>query len=516
MTIHSPAPWDLEEEAETTSVRSSSSHGRRSSEANSRRGNSSSSSSRGKENVTETAPKSTNASRARSFSTTSNRPPTAELGNSLASREALRGLGLGVGLNVTTALPLPPKKPYGGNSFLDMDDETPQIIRKGASSAPPELGTRPKRSQTLTSPPMVFEMITPGSLPWPSVPKPLANLTAKIPPQVTSSPSSRSLSSTITSPVSPGGYSRSPSSPLLYSPSMTLSEGESITTLGNEGGYKLISLMDARQRESDRKATSRSREPSTNSYGLTRDVNSLSTLGSTENEVPVAGGGVVKTVKAKKSGFLKRMMMGGGSGGVSPPTTPITPTMDLQPSKEFLQSLPEIYKLPPPPLPTATSRPSTGNLSFLNPPIPDPSEQRSKKTFLAPTLSLRPISTAFSAGLGDYLATQPIPTPLNSPLAPSFTSTTTKSSSIFEDSSSFSSATTTPLTPNFTTQSKQPLIGGGESLNSLKEEFIRASNAWTKKQWELETQIQGLKKELEGLKVRIFFLYLFFREREDY
>ncbi|GAA5848047.1 hypothetical protein JCM9279_007427 [Rhodotorula babjevae] len=205
-------------------------------------------------------------------------------------------------------------------------------------------------------------------------------------------------------------------------------------------GHRLISLEEARQRESERSAAaqrkaastppletvvdrtaSRLREPRTRSttnesLSSRRGVQSPSAIVTGSPK----GGQTPKAIKPKKSGFLKRMMGGGGSSSGDkhqdrlpsldsfrpslPTSTSILSLSSTTPSSSLGKSAGLRAAAGP-----LSSSASSGHISFLPAPPPD-SHDRLHKRDHVPALSLRPISMAFSAGLpSDFLATIPSP-----------------------------------------------------------------------------------------------------------
>ncbi|KAM0750494.1 hypothetical protein T439DRAFT_253729 [Meredithblackwellia eburnea MCA 4105] len=442
--------------------------------------------------------------------------------------------------------------------------------------SPPSLSKAYKSTRGRAPAPVVFEMITPGTKLTPSAPPTPksapattasfsitdtsmprsgsnGSLTVRIPPLSTSG-SLHSLASGISSPTSPTS-AHTITSPL----------GGPVS--GGPTGYKLISLAEARQREVDRvnqaAAQRKAMLPVEHiagkdevSYGATsasspgdrtRESSSGSTIGRSSPALGSAfNSGTMSTsassvniasssrsLKSKKSGFLKRMMGGEKTGPL-----PSLPDRSETPVPETYRALPDDYSLSvtvscpddTPSIVTPTVQvPSSagGRVAFLSTPTPDP-DQRIRKG-LAPSLSLRPISMAFSAGLpSDFLASMEAAaaadtlTPRNtsptleqnlqSPFAPSFRSA--QSSSIFDsDASSItSSSAATPITPQFSPlipyfhekeRQKSPasiVYEGPESFMLLQEQFNKAKKSWKAQQWELETQIKALRAELEDVK----------------
>lgn len=512
-------------------------------------------------------------SRSRSFSALTLRNGSSEE-DVRRSEDALRGLGLG-GLHAQESPPNPPRSPgllpkprsmtgsSRGRSFLDMDDapEGRAAELGGAFSFPPPTARGAvaafDKSYKTTSRGSPFDIIVPGS-PLPSPPSALhprsapANITTfsaseraysrsstvaslSIPSNMPSEPLSTRSPSTPTFPSSPP----SPSSSFI--PLAGLDEA-SLPTSGGPG-YTLISLAAARQRETDRVSAAAAQRkamlPVEHIAGREEVVRRASTpqrsRESSGGDLPPSSG---KTLKTKKSGFLKRMM-----GGDRPPV----PTLPLErspevPAVETFRALPDDYvhstAASPPPVTISFPHQSVdlrSAVAFKIQPAPPrrtnllkmPSSDQLGRG-LAPALSLRPVSTFFSPGIAEFLTdekadsyrtpaspstsrgfspsrspTSPdFSTPIQSPLAPSFRSSTTAQSSLFDDRASFSSSVTTPLTPAFSPSvshfHSQPFSPTFDP-KSLSDPAKQAQ-AWRKMQWEFETQIRVLKAQVERLK----------------
>lgn len=422
--------------------------------------------------------------------------------------------------------------------------------RAGKSSAPPELGgiftfpsppgganafpTPPssipksyKSSRGRSPAPVQFDMVT--SLPPAPTPRSApanmasfsavetalpkststSSLTVRIPPLKTSS-SLQSIASgaSLASPSPTSHFSAaSPAEAPLSSASTT---GAATATSPASGpGYKLISLAEARQRETDRVAVAaaqrkamlpvehiigreeiaygapepRERESSSGSLAgrnsMASSMGPHSILASPSQHPhpspnPLARSStstIGRELKSKKSGFLKRMM-----GSEKPNAVPALPDRFDAPANESFRALPDDYVHPPPvtvsspqntpslakSIKAAVSPNPGGRVAFLSTPAADPAQRLNKAN--APSLQLRPMSVAFSMGLPlDFLAEkEAVLTPrlaspategnLHSPFASSFRSATTDRSTIFDsDSTSIASSAmpATPLTPAF-------------------------------------------------------------------
>ena len=453
----------------------------------------------------------------------------------------------------------------------------PAALGRSAFSFPPPNQGLPSafdKSYTTTSrargspTPVLFDIIAPGA--------PLPSPTSLIPPRsapaniATFSASERasgrsstmdSLSAytTLTNPRSPSFPPSPPSPSSSFVPLAGVDE--TIATTSPGAGYTLISLAAARQRETDRvSAAAAQRQAMLPVEHIAGREEVVRRVGTPQRSRESSGGDLSsassgKTLKAKKSGFLKRMM-----GGDRPPV----PSMPMErspevPVVESFRALPDdyVHSAPfPPPVTISSPHQSVdlkSSVSFKIQPAPPgranllkmpSSDQLGAR--LAPALSLRPVSTFFSPGIAGFLAddttshsrnttspstlrgvspsrsptTPDFATPIQSPFAPSFHSSTT-GSSLFDDGASISSSSvTTPLTPGFSPSISHfhprpfsppfspkalpdPLASsrdGGESVAVGQEQFARAKQTWKKMQWELETQIRTLKAEVERLK----------------
>ncbi|KPV75415.1 uncharacterized protein RHOBADRAFT_43921 [Rhodotorula graminis WP1] len=437
-----------------------------------------------------------------------------------------------------------------------------------------------------------------------SAPAPLASPTWAVPPMsapptvslfaharaLTASDSKASL---LTSPGSAPSTSPSPSTPnALYhlgtSPASSAagsyfsqvpgaSPGPPPSTTpkpaGGFAGHRLISLEEARQRESERSAAaqrkaastppletvvdrsaSRLREPRTRSS----TNESLSSRRGVQSPTAIVtsspkGGQTPKAIKPKKSGFLKRMM-GGGGGDKHPERLPALDS--FRPSLPSSTSILSLSSTTPGsslgksaglqvaagPLSSSTS---SGHISFLTAPPTDSRDRLNKRPHV-PALSLRPISMAFSAGLpSDFLATipspivkdeapspamptsapirlrsqsdkltpplrsAPLPTlaePLASPYAASFQSSISPgaASVLFDESPACTPfGTATPITPSFCGNAASPPSDSAftaERLVAVQDEYAVARRAWAHTQFELESQVKALEREVQRLR----------------
>ncbi|GAA5993757.1 hypothetical protein JCM5350_008225 [Sporobolomyces pararoseus] len=341
----------------------------------------------------------------------------------------------------------------------------------------------------------------------------------------------------------PGGSSQSPTAPYSF-------------------GHHLISLEEARQRETEnrRKMTPpssrlpghdsstslsskiRTRESTLESVGTRKTSSTTPPALQSSNSSPattVSSLPTPRSLRPKKSGFLKRMM--GGTDKHERYEMP-TPLPILDPSRISHQeeartimtssaSIPSLDSISAPSSlskatglratpATASTNPSTlpsssSRVAFGSTPTPDPNQRIRKGGYAAPSLSLRPVSMAFSAGLpSDFLAnlaaaetanSNSNSEPVISPNAPSFRSTvSTTSTSVFDEAVlSPSALPITPLTPTFPLSpaaSPAPNDDYSSKYLALSEEYNKAKVNWKSLQWELESQIRSLQIELEKTK----------------
>ncbi|GAA5881970.1 hypothetical protein JCM16303_003488 [Sporobolomyces ruberrimus] len=541
-------------------------------------------------------------SRARSFSVLTSRKNSNTAEETKERDEALQGLGLGLG-QVSSLPDSPSKrslkglvKSYSGlpssDSYHDLTTRAKSQLDFGSRRQPSSsiddvssplvtivserqrVETGHMRRSGRAPPPVTFDLVSSTNQNIPRSAPPTvstfarsdshASLIVRRPTPHTST-SMASLSSS--SPSTPSALVPTPSSPT----SPDASRGSYFTAVPGGSsqsptaqysfGHHLISLEEARHRETEnrRKVTppstrlnghdsstslaskTRTRESTLESVG-TRKTSTTPPASQSSTSSPattVASLPTPRSLKPKKSGFLKRMM--GGTDRHERYEMP-TPVPVLESSRGVLQeevrpiivssaSIPSLksYSAPsslskatglktpvmasspnPSVLPTSSSR-----VAFGSTPLPDPS-QRLRKGFAAPSLSLRPVSMAFSAGLpSDFLAniaaaesakSNPLSTlgsdDLVSPNAPSFKSAiSTASTSVFDEAVlSPSGLPITPLTPTFP---NSPAVSPGPHEDystkyvALLDEHNKAKSSWKSLQWELESQIRSLQIELE-------------------
>ncbi|GAA6010813.1 hypothetical protein JCM11491_002958 [Sporobolomyces phaffii] len=548
-------------------------------------------------------------SRARSFSVLTSRKNTAASTEEAKEREeALQGLGLGLGQ--VANLPESPSKrslkglvkSYSGlpssDSYHDLTGRAKSQLdfgsrRNGSSSvdgiAPPLVTIVSERQRIEAGqfrkvgrapPPVTFDLVaTSDNIPRSAPPtvstfarsESHASLIVRRPaPQTSTSIASLSSSSPSTpsalipappSPTSPdasrgsyftavpGGSSQSPTAPYSF-------------------GHHLISLEEARHRETEnrRKVTppssrlaghdsstslssrTRTRESTLESVN-TRKTSTTPPALQSSNSSPATTASSLPTprsLKPKKSGFLKRMMGGNDKHDRYEMPTPVpilepssirhTHAEEFRPTITSSASIPSLNSISAPssfskatghkvspavasPNPNPTTLPtSSSRVAFGSMPIPDPN-QRIRKGVAAPSLSLRPVSMAFSAGLpSDFLATLAAAETANaksnssealiSPNAPSFKSAiSTTPGSVFDSDSSALSPSALPVTPATPTFPLSPAASPGPNDDfstakyaALQDEYGRAKSTWKALQWELESQIRSLQIELEKTK----------------
>ena len=381
------------------------------------------------------------------------------------SRRSLRSLKPSPSVPLGLGEPLPDVAGASLAAYAGRATARPSTTRTGSA------GRVPKVARTPASVVVSDERSSTAPLPSPSwaVPPMSAPPTVSLFAHARALTASDSKASLLTSPGSAPSTSPSPSTPIAlhalgtspassaagsyfpHVPGASPAPPASCTArpTGGFAGHRLISLEEARQRESERSAAaqrkaastppletvvdrtaSRLREPRTRSstnesLSSRRGVQSPSAIVTGSPK----GGQTPKAIKPKKSGFLKRMMGGGGSSSGDkhqdrlPSLDSFRPTL---PSSTSILSLSSTapgsslgksggLKVAAGPL---SSSASSGHISFLPTP-PTESHDRLNKRDLIPALSLRPISMAFSAGLpSDFLATIPSPIVEDEPPSP--------------------------------------------------------------------------------------------------
>jgi len=544
-------------------------------------------------------------SRARSFSVlTSRRNNTID--ENKERDDALQGLGLGLG-QVTSLPDSPSKRSFKGlvksysglpssESFHDLSARTKSQLDftcRNKQSSPPEISSptvtivserqrveagQLRKPSRPAPPPVTFDLVASR--------QPSSDVPRSAPPTVSTfarsdshasliirhGPSHTSSSTTLassSSPSTPSAFVGAPPSPTSpdgmkgsYFTAVPGGAGHSPAT-PYSFGHHLISLEEARQRETDNRAAShrkitppstrlnghdsstslssknRTRESTLESVG-TRKTSTTPPATHFSHSSPANAATSLPTprsLKPKKSGFLKRMMGGADRSermempNTVPSVEPVRFSEEPRPIITSSASIPSLTSISAPsslskatalktshpisPNPAASPSLHSSRVAFAVVPTPDPN-QRLRKGF-APSLSLRPVSMAFSAGLpSDFLAnlaaaetananlkTSPnAPEALVSPNAPSFKSvTSTAPTSVFDEAVlSPSALPLTPLTPTFPLS---PAVSPGfqdelsSKYASLQDEYLKAQKTWKAIQWELESQIRSLQIELE-------------------
>lgn len=497
--------------------------------------------------------------------------------------EALRGLGLNIGppngLAASESKRSLKSVLSSSSPPLPHSDSYPDV---GAASLAAYAGkARPAaaRSDTSTKATRAAKNLAPVVLDKKGMSSiPLASPSATMPP--VSAPPTVTLfgrralptsESKVSLPVSSDGSAPSTPGPCTPSASIILSPpGGSYFTAKpgvpssgrlTPGGFnhKLISLEEARLRESERSAAAqrvaasappveaaaqsdspRSRPPpAIESIPMRRGISSPSAIST--SPVLAASAPPHKALKAKKSGFLKRMIGVADKHAERPPMPlALYASMTSSPSVSTLDTATS-------PAPATMSRSVGPNLAAsMSPPVantrvtfstpPAVEETERVRRVPAPTLSLRPVSMAFSASLpSDFLAAgpsaqalahslspptanpslvsqpaslspppsaSPLSEPVHSPRAASFKSSMSPTApSIFEE---HVSGTTTPMTPAFSLSfrptSEREREGETVPLAryvALQDEFARARKAWMAMQHELEGRVKELVGEVE-------------------
>lgn len=557
-------------------------------------------------------PKQTLRSRTKSFGAlTSRKVPAVVIYRD--SVDGLQGLGID-GKNGHGSLPSSPTKPSRGSKSVkdslasprDSGDSTrgpwsPVMIRKssevGAFSFPPPplppLPPQPaspstSRFQKLQQrlgrevTPLVFDIVpsrAASAPPTKAIPRSApANIQNFDLPRPTSGASSNGNARAVVTGSSRSLHSLSPTSPNfpLSSPTLTTPRPTSPTTRADgtalttplATGYKLISLEQAREREMERVALAAQQrkamapvehiaprvETTPTPLQAPLPIEAVGREGNASSSASITG---VKTLKTKKSGFLKRMMGGDKTSVPTTPTLPQTsPSVTVLPETlrtisgtESLATVPSNSPSRPSVSITVSSPPPTAALpavpsvTLSAPSLLSPSTSAlqldSKGNLIAPSLSLRPVSMGFLAGLPtNFLASPPrakaqtiyeapaqqpprTPSPVVAPSV--LRSTQLPSSSTLDSNSSsvFASTTTTPVTPStsytstIATSGKSPSPpydpkslpasayyshADNETLGEVKEQFERAKMVWKSIRRDLENQVKELKSEVVRLR----------------
>ncbi|BGP39828.1 hypothetical protein JCM10449v2_003780 [Rhodotorula kratochvilovae] len=521
------------------------------------------------------------------------------------ARERERGLaGLGIGVDTSPVLtPSESKRSFGSlkpSPSMSLGEPLPDVAAASLAAYAEKAMARPVSTRTgsasrvpkvgRTPPPVLLDMVSSAPLASPTGPTPPMSAPASVTlfaharaltasdSKTSLPPSSGSTASNSPSPSTPGALNAlgsSPASPSAGSYFSTVPGAPANPARKQASGFsghRLISLEEARQRELDRSAAAQRKAASTPPLETvvdrsatrfkeprTRDstAESLSSRRGVQSPSAIVTGSpkgapAPKTLKPKKSGFLKRMMGGGVEKHQDRPQMPDP----FRPSIPSSSSIPTLSSATPASslgrsggLKVAESlspSASTGRIAFVPTPTTDRSDRIGKR-MPAPALSLRPVSMAFSAGLpADFLANIPsplksgsaasppstispplrpsafglsppthsaslpiLPEPLVSPHASSFKSSVSPNapSALFDDIVPPSSAgLTTPSTPAFLGAlapfpSSDAAHATPERFAALQDEYASAKRAWVRMQYELETQVKALEGEVQRLRV---------------
>ena len=398
--------------------------------------------------------------------------------------------------------------------------------------------------------------------------------------------SATSSSSATPSPSTPAGLLDS--SPALTGQDsyFTAVPGAASTGAFSGGfGHRLISLKEARQRESERSAAARRKAATTppleislareNRDGQPSRSRSKGESLSSRRGMPApdglksAGNAAVldapsTVIKPKRSGFLRRMMGGGGGGSSSnadktatspdpsrPSMSPSVSTLCISPTLSVSASRAADHAAPIG-VPVPAGATTTAKYEALSQPRISihgtPERQDGSDAILqlststSPTLSLRPVSTAFSAGLpADFLAEPMLapvaagsPSPTWSWSHPSSPDPSLSPPLIFAPSSGAPLDLSVPRARSTTgpgaslrASTHGPAaaaaqraggvyeafdMGGGLDAQhrtvplarfvALQDEFDRAKSAWSAREQELEAQIRQLTMHLSVREAR--------------
>lgn len=394
--------------------------------------------------------------------------------------------------------------------------------------------------------------------------------------------SATSSSTATPSPSTPAGLGALDSSPAVTGQDSYFTAVPGATSTGafpGGFGHRLISLKEARQRESERSAAARRKaattpplekslaretgegQPQSRSRSKGESLSSRRGMPAPDGLKSASNAAVLEApsnvIKPKRSGFLRRMMGGGGGSSSSadktatspdpsrPSMSPSVSTLCLSPTLSVSASRAADHAAPSGvPVPVAAA--TTATYEALSQPRISihgtPERQDGSDAILqlststSPTLSLRPVSTAFSAGLpADFFAE-----PMLAPVAAGSPSPTWS----WSHSSSPDPSLSPPL--GFSPSSGAPLdlsvprarsttspgaslrasthgaaavaaqraggvyeafdMGGGpdaqdrtvplERFVALQDEFDRAKSAWSAREQELEAQIRQLTMRL--------------------
>lgn len=502
MKLISPAPWDMDEE-DNTSLLSSSSYDSRRAGAASVRSSSAASASPSK--------KSRSSSRVSS-------PTVASFKANDFKVLSVPLQGLGIAQDSVSNRSTSSLKSLTSTESSLRTSSTPPHLELGEvglhdGKQRPRLSGRPPlpTSNVFDLPATPFEPSIPRSAP--------ANMTSFASPHL---PHSGSNATIRTSPLPLQTTELTAAFPSLVSPTSISFDGVTTSPIQGQVGYKLISLAEARQREDGRIARAAAKKqamlPVEHIAGrddITHGTSTLSPTASTSSALVSITSSAstpppLRIPKHKKSGFLRRMIPLGDSKHQSNTTVFEQPASEAQAVIESFRALPDDYVHTPnsptlaitPPIlfpPSSTSwKPSRGTASRLQPGIN-----------LAPSLSLRPVSMAFSSKLPqDFLHTTTIKAEPTSPRLPPSPLSTSSNWSIFDEAPrSPGSIATTPVSATFSPRMSSKYSSPSEpreSTSQLLELFAKAKNSWESQQRDLEAEVHALKEELHALKTEAY------------
>ena len=377
---------------------------------------------------------------------------------------------------------------------LDSVRVAPPQLRPEDMSSKPTIAMRRKNESQKTPVPMSITTFPPPRGALPPIPTqrnvqqtpeerpsdPLAHVVSPASSTTTSSmPRSSSLNST-------GDLTSSTSQSSLAS-DVTTQDGESPVSAKKvlarqeapvPNHFNLVSLDAAREREK--------KTPFAHDMEERRKY-------STDTNDSYASSSAPKQLKNKKSGFLKLFNRKDDQQTqlVSAPPMPLPPlpstALRSAPPNLTTFSQAEQSRSIERPLPLPSPSPRLGNVSFLAPPQPNPQDRIHKpgsETLPAPSLSLRPVSMAFSHNFAqNLLVNLKEEGKASSPIAPK------SPMSAYSGSDFFDSRETTPSTPLFPPQTP-----------SMQDKLSNAQQAWKGQLWEMEQQIRKLENEVDMLR----------------
>lgn len=400
--------------------------------------------------------------------------------------------------------------------------------------------------------------------------------------------SATSSSSATPSPSTPAGLLDS--SPALTGQDSYFTAVPGATSAGAFSGgfgHRLISLKEARQRESERSAAARRKaatttppleislarenregQPPSRSRSKGESLSSRRGMPAPDGLKSAGNAAVLEApsavIKPKRSGFLRRMMGGGGGGSSSssadktatspdpsrPSMSPSVSTLCLSPTLSVSASRAADHATPTGvPVPAAATTAKSEALSQPRISIQGTPERQEGSdailqlsTSTSPTLSLRPVSTVFSAGLPADFFAEPMlaPVAVGSPSPTWSWSHPSSPDSSLPPPLGFSPSSGAPLdlsvprarsttSPGASLRASthgaaaiaaqraggvyEALDMGGHSdaqgrtvplarFVALQDEFDRAKSAWSAREQELEAQIRQLTMHLSVREAR--------------